>query len=218
MTGHQGVDALIGFAVALLLASLLAIAALARERPKGRQLEAAYRRFSPSGPLPGRNRRPRLNVLVAVLVILNVVWLGFLLSRALAERTVESAVPQNRVSGGVPSSASPSPAAAPRSGSAEGATIQVKKVVDSARPFQTVRIQGTYRGGANTVLRVQRWEAGKWVSSPLPTKTDQSGQFTTHVEFGPGSYRLRMLDPESGVASRTFVLLIKGWPHLAISH
>jgi hypothetical protein len=212
VTAHQGLDALIGFAVALLLASLLAMAALAKERPKdkGRQLEAAYRRFSPSADLPGRKRSPRLNILLAVLVILNVVWLGFLLYRAVGARTVESAVPQSGVSSGVPSSAIPSSAAAPKSGSEEGRTIQVENVVDSARPFQTVRIQGTYRGGANTVLRVQRWEAGKWVSSPVPTKTDQSGQFTTHVEFGPGSYRLRVFDPDSGVASRTFVLVIKG--------
>jgi hypothetical protein len=213
MTGHQGVDALIGFAVALLLVSLLGIAAFAKERPKdkGRQLEAAYRRFSPSGPLPGRNRRPRLNALVAVLVIINVVWLGFLVSRALGGRTVESTATQSGDPGGVSSSASPSAAAAPRSGSAEGQAIQVKSMVDSARTFQTVRIQGTYRGGANAVLRVQRWEAGKWVSSPVPTKTDQSGQFITYVELDqPGSYRLRMFDPDSGVASRTFVLVITG--------
>ena len=87
----------------------------------------------------------------------------------------------------------------------------MEEIADSARPFQTVRIQGTYRGGANTLLRVQRWEAGKWVSSPVPTKTDQSGQFITHVELDqPGSYRLRMFDLDSGVASRTFVLVIKG--------
>jgi hypothetical protein len=213
MTGHQGVDALIGFAVALLLASLLAIAALAKERPKDkrRQLEAAYRQFSPSVDLPGRKRGPRLNILLAVLVILNVVWLGFLLYRAVGERPVESAVPQSGVSSGVPSSGIPSSVAAPKSRSEEGQTIQVEDVVDSARPFQTVRIQGTYRGGANTLLRVQRWEAGKWVSSPVPTKTDQSGQFITHVELDqPGSYRLRMFDLDSGVASRTFVLVIKG--------
>jgi hypothetical protein len=217
MTGHQGVDALIGFAVALLLASLLAIAALAKQRPKGkgRQLEAAYRRFSPSAEpsadLPGRKRGPGLNILLAVLVILNVVWLGFLLYRAVGERTVESAAPQSGVSSGVTSRAIPSSVAAPKSRSEEGQTIQVEDVVDSARPFQTVRIQGTYRGGANTILRVQRWEAGKWVSSPIPTKTDQSGQFTTHVELDqPGSYRLRVFDPDSGVPSRTFVLVIKG--------
>jgi hypothetical protein len=217
MTGHQGVDALIGFAVALLLASLLAIAALAKQRPrdKRRQLEAAYRQFSPSAEpsaaLPGRRRGPGLNILLAVLVILNVVWLGFLVYRAVGEPTVESAAPQSGVTSGVPSSATPSSAAAPKSGSDEGQNIQVEKVVDSAKPFQTVRIQGTYRGGANTILRVQRWEAGKWVSFPLPTKTDQSGQFSTHVELGPpGSYRLRVLDPASGVASRIFVLVITG--------
>jgi uncharacterized protein YfaS (alpha-2-macroglobulin family) len=124
---------------------------------------------------------------------------------------VESTAPQGGVSGGVPSSATPSSAAAPKSGSEEGQTIQVEKVVDSAKPFQTVRIQGTYRGGANTILRVQRWEAAKWVSFPIPTKTDQSGQFTTQVQLDqPGSYRLRVFDPDSGVASRTFALVIKG--------
>jgi hypothetical protein len=81
----------------------------------------------------------------------------------------------------------------------------------SARPFQTVRIQGTYHGGANTFLRVQRWEKGKWLDFPVPTKTEQSGRFTTYVEFGqPGRYRLRLLDPNSGVTSKTFALVIKG--------
>jgi hypothetical protein len=216
MTGHQGVDALIGFAVALLLASLLAIAALAKQRPKDkrRQLEAAYRQFSPGAEpraeVPPRNRGPGLSILLAVLVILNLVWLGFLVYRAVGVPTVESTAPQSGVSGGVPSTATPSSADAPKGGSEEGQTIQVEKVVDSAKPLQAVRIQGTYSGGANTILRVQRWEAGKWVLFPIPTKTDQSGQFTTHVQLDqPGSYRLRVFDPGSGVASQPFVLVIK---------
>jgi hypothetical protein len=215
MTGHQGVDALIGFAVALLLASLLAVAALAKQRPKdkGRQLEAAYRRFSPSiepsADLPGRKRGPGLNILLAVLVILNVVWLGFLLFQAVGEPTVESAVPSG-VSSEVPSSAIPSSAAATKSGSPQK-SIQVENVVDSARPSQTVPIQGTYHGGANTFLRVQRWEGGKWLDFPLTTKTDQSGKFTAYVELGgPGRYQLRVLDPDSLVTSKTFFLVIKG--------
>jgi hypothetical protein len=57
-------------------------------------------------------------------------------------------------------------------------------LADSARPFQTVRIQGTYRGGAGIFLSVQRWEGGKWLAFPLPTKTDQSGRFTAYVELG----------------------------------
>jgi hypothetical protein len=48
---------------------------------------------------------------------------------------------------------------------------------------------------------------------PLPTKTDQSGQFITQAEFGqPGRYRLRMLDPDSGVTSKPIVVVIKADP------
>jgi hypothetical protein len=89
-------------------------------------------------------------------------------------------------------------------------TIQLEDLAASARPFEAVRIQGTYRGGAGTFVRVQRWEGGRWLDFPLPTKTDQSGQFITQAEFGqPGRYSLRVLDPDSGVASETFVVVIK---------
>jgi hypothetical protein len=48
------------------------------------------------------------------------------------------------------------------------------------------------------------------VAFPVPTKTDQSGQFTAYVELGrPGLYRLRVLDPDSGMKSKTFVLVIE---------
>jgi hypothetical protein len=211
MTGYQGLEVLIGIPVALLVTCLLLIAAPAIRRPKMLQLDAAYRRFSPSGALPGRNRRLQLILLVlAMLIILNVVWLGLLLSRARHERAAESTSSQSENPGGVWSSAGPSQASDPRNDSAEEKTIQVVDVADSARPFQPVRIQGTYRGGANTFLRVQRWEKGKWLDFPIPTKTAQSGQFTTYVELGqPGPYRLRMLDPHSGVTSKAFVLVIK---------
>jgi hypothetical protein len=212
MAGHQGLEVLIGIAVALLLTWPLLIAALAIRRPKMLQLAAAYRRFSPSGALRGRNRRLRLTLLVlAVLVMLNVVWLGLLLFRAPGERAVESTSTQSATPGGLSSNAGRSTASDPRSGSTEGETIQLEDPPDSARPFQTVRVQGTYRGGADTFLRVQRWEAGKWLDFPLPTKTNESGQFTAYVELGqPGRYRLRVLDPDSGVTSKTLVLVIKG--------
>jgi hypothetical protein len=97
------------------------------------------------------------------------------------------------------------------SGSAEQETIQLEDSAASARPFQTVEIQGTYRGGANIILRVQRWEEGQWLTLPLPTTTDQSGQFSAYVDFGqPGPYQVRVVDPDSGVASEPSVLLIKG--------
>ena len=56
MTGHQGLQVLIGIAVALLLILLLLIATLVIRRPKGK-LAAAYRRFSSSDALPSRNLR-----------------------------------------------------------------------------------------------------------------------------------------------------------------
>ena len=93
----------------------------------------------------------------------------------------------------------------------EESTIQLEDLPKSARPFETVRVQGTYRGGADTFLRVQRWEKGKWLAFPIPTKTDQSGKFTAYVELGqPGRYQLRVLDPGSGAAAKPFVLVIKG--------
>ena len=57
---------------------------------------------------------------------------------------------------------------------------------------------------------MQLWERHRWRAFPLATTTDQSGQFTAYVELGqPGRYRLRVLDPESGVKSKPFVLVIK---------
>jgi hypothetical protein len=112
-----------------------------------------------------------------------------------------------------PSTSTTTPAARDNSGttgSAEQATIELDSA-HAAKPLQTIRIQGTYRGGADTFLRMERWEGGKWLAFPLLTKTDQSGQFTAYVELGqPGRYRLRMLDPDSGVTSKPSVLVIKG--------
>jgi hypothetical protein len=202
---------LIGIAVTLLLTWLLLIAVLVIRRPKTLQLEAAYRRFSPSNALPRSEPRPRLTLLVlGLFVLLTAVWLGLLLFRTSGEPAVESAPIQSATPGGGRPTTEP-PASAPRSGSAEGDAIQVKDVAASARPFETVRIRGSYRDGADTLLRVQRWEDGKWLDFPLPTKTDKSGQFTAYVELGqPGRYRLRLLDPSTGLTSKPFVLVIKG--------
>ena len=81
-------------------------------------------------------------------------------------------------------------------------TIQLEDLADSARPFEAVRIQGTYRGGAGTFLRVQRWEGGKWLDFPLPTKTDQSGRFITQAESGAVRLRLRLGPRRLGVGDR----------------
>ena len=205
------VQVLIGIAVALLVTWLLLIAALAIRRPRTLQLEAAYRRFSPSNALPGRDRKLRLTLLVlTALVILNVVWLGLMLSRASGEGAVESSSTQSANSDEVSPSDGRSAASKPPSRSMEGReSIQLGDLAESARPFQAVRIQGTYR--ADALLRVQRWEDGKWLAFPVPTKTDKSGRFTTYVQLDqPGQYRLRMLDASSGVTSKTFLLVIEG--------
>lgn len=202
---------LIGIASTLLVTLVLVIAVLALRRPKTLQLEAAYRRFSPSDALPGHNRRPWLALSVlTVLVILNAVWLGLLLFRVSGERALESTSTHSANPDEVSPSKGRSAASKPPSRSLEGReTIQLEDLADSARPFQAVRIQGRYR--AETLLRVQRWEDGKWLTFPIPTKTDKSGQFTTYVQLDqPGRYQLRMLDASSGVTSKTFSLVIEG--------
>ena len=78
-------------------------------------------------------------------------------------------------------------------------------------PFQTVRIEGVYRGGPDSFVEVQRWERRRWLTFPLRATTDQSGEFTAYVELGqPGLYWLRVVDPDSGLKSKQFLLVIKG--------
>jgi hypothetical protein len=213
MIGQQWLQVLIGIAVALILTWLLLFAALVRGRHKDKmlQLSAAYRRFSPGGVQPDRNRRLRLKLVVlAVLVVLNVIWLGLLLSRAPGEQALESTSNQGATPAGQQSSASMSPGSDPRDGWAPEETIQLAELAASARPFEAVRIQGTYHGGAKTFLRVQRWERGMWLDFPLPTKTDRSGQFTAYIELGrAGRYWIRVVDPGSAVTSKPFVLVIR---------
>jgi hypothetical protein len=86
----------------------------------------------------------------------------------------------------------------------------LREVAGAAKPFQSVRIEGAFRGRPDTFLQVARREGDKWLAFPLPTKTDKSGRFTAYVELGqPGLYRLRIVDPKSGVKSRPFKLLIQ---------
>ena len=170
-------------------------------------------------------RRMVILALTAALVTVIVSATAWLISKP-ASSGAPPATTQSATVGGLPSTAGPSrdsdagpststttPGAGDNTGSGPAGedSIQLEDSADSAKPFQTVRIQGTYRGEPDTFLRVQRSEGGKWLAFPLPTKTDQSGRFTAHVELGvPGRYRLRVLDPASGVKSRPFVLVIKG--------
>jgi hypothetical protein len=89
-------------------------------------------------------------------------------------------------------------------------TIQMADSTVSAKPFQTVRIRGRYDGGADSLVRVERWQSGKWLAFPIPAKTDQAGEFSAYVDLGqPSRYRLRVQDVASGVKSEPFVLVVK---------
>jgi hypothetical protein len=219
---------LIGSAVALTCLILAAALVIWRHWSKKRQLAAAYHRFGlhpeeTGGDLPAPTPRPRSKLLVlAVLILLNLVVFSVLLSR---ERAVVAISTQSPNPSGLSSSASPSPVSSasrppaatttPDTGdngtSSARKIIQLEEPVDSAKPFQTIQIRGTYRGGPDTFVQVQRREGSEWQPYPLRWRTDRSGQFTAYVEPGPpGRYTLRVIDPESGVKSNTFVLVIKG--------
>ena len=171
---------------------------------------------------PDRRRLAILLGLAAALVIgiaAATAWLtNEPASTGLPAPITQSAIPgEPQPTAGAPQGSDPGPPTATAtsgdetgSGSSEDKTIRVVDPVNSAKPFQIVRIDGTYPGKAGTFLRVERFEDGRWLDFPVPTTTDQAGKFTAYVEFGqPGRYRLRVLDPESGVKSEPFVLVVK---------
>src|SRR5215212_9550250 len=165
------------------------------------------------GPARRRNPAGKKRLLSAGLTA---IALSALLAGALFSSARDGGkVTAQPVATGTGSSAMPSkPTSEASTGSTETekdeSTIQVKGSAASARPFQTVRIEGKYPSGADTYLRVQRWDEGEWLAFPIPTKTDLSGQFTAYVELGqPGRYPLRVLDPDTGTTSKTFVIFIE---------
>jgi hypothetical protein len=160
---------------------------------------------------PAEKRRFRSLALAATALAALLIGTLFFANREVGGVTAQSA-PTVTATATIPVSKSTNePSDEPTDIGGGESTIQLEDLADSTRPFEAVRIQGTYRGGADTFLRVQRWERDKWLDFPLPTKTDQSGQFITQAEFGqPGRYWLRVIDPDSGVRSETFVVVIKG--------
>ena len=182
--------------------------------------EALGQVASAEAPGSRAKRRVGISVLAAALVTVIASTTAWVISEPTSSG-VSAATRQSATPGGLPSSAGPSTASDPKpptstttpdtGDSAEEVAIQLEDSAHSAKPFQTVSIQGTYRGRADAFLRVQLWERGKWQAFPLATKTDESGQFTVYVELGqPGRYQVRVLDPDSDVKSQPAVLVIKG--------
>ena len=96
-------------------------------------------------------------------------------------------------------------------GSGTGSPFSCRTPADSAKPFRDCSVPRDVPRGCRHLLRVQLWVEGKWFAFPIPAKTDRSGQFTAYVELGqPGRYRLRVVDPDSGMTSKPFVLVIMG--------
>jgi hypothetical protein len=165
------------------------------------------------GPEPVQTpvKKRRFGYLAVAAAALAALLIGALLVAANRDRGVTASVPTATASA-TPTVTKPTnePSNESTAIGREEPTIQLEDLPDHARPFETVQIQGTYPGEGDTFLRVQRWEGGKWLDFPLPTKTNKSGRFTAYVELGqPGRYRLRVLDPDSGMACEPFVLVIK---------
>jgi hypothetical protein len=112
----------------------------------------------------------------------------------------------------LPSAPTPQATGSDGSPTAEVAAIEIygDRAI-KAQPFETVRIQGTYHGGAEAFLRVDVREGAKWVPYPFRPKTDHLGRFITHIELGePGPHWLRVVDPRTELTSEPFVLVIAG--------
>ena len=148
-----------------------------------------------------RSRRAGFAMLAAALVVVVVSSLAWLFREPAAP---SAAVPAHPVPAASTSTQETGPASPP------ARSIQLAASVGSTKAYQAARIDGTYAGGSETLVRVQRWEEGGWLAFPVPAKTDRTGQFTAYVELGqPGRYRLRVLDPASGVASEPVELVVE---------
>jgi hypothetical protein len=76
-------------------------------------------------------------------------------------------------------------------------------------PFETIEILGTYDGAdSGTTLRLQMRQGEEWTEFPLPVVTRESGTFRAYVELGRGQYKLRVVDPVTGMRSETVTLLL----------
>jgi hypothetical protein len=150
-------------------------------------------------------------VVVAAVVVVGLAGGGFLLYRAATAPTTSPSVsPSSIPEDATPSTPSPTPGGESPTPSVESGTIEMySDNVTEATPNETVRLRGTYHGGADTFVQVELRDGATWKAFPQPTKTDRLGRFITHVEIAtPGSHWLRVVDPASDVASEPFVLVI----------
>jgi hypothetical protein len=142
------------------------------------------------------------------LVAAIVAALGLALAATLLLREDDQPTSVDRVADPRATSATsaPSNTTAPRP---SGRGIQTTSSFYFGRPFETIHIEGRYRGvHGGTELRVQLRQGNRWTQFPLPVVTQRSGKFRAYVELGEGQYRLRIVDPDRGRASRVLTLLL----------
>jgi hypothetical protein len=159
-------------------------------------------------------------IVAAVAVVATVgLWLAAFLVWQPTGRGTEALDPvDGRSPGGSSASAASASSASPRvaegattSGTATGSgpSIETTSRTYFGRPFETIRIEGRYRGVRTPrTLRVEMRQAHRWRRFPLPAVTAPSGTFRAFLELGPGQYRVRLVDAEKDRASSTVTVLV----------
>ena len=166
----------------------------------------------------GLNMNSR-KLVATIIVAIGVGLLTTLLLRDEDHATsAEDATDRRTATNGRPPSTATSPptSTAPTAGdpstspAASASRIETTSLTYFGRPFETIHIQGRYRGVPGpTPLRVQIQEPAGWTLYPLPAFTQPSGQFRAFVELGePGKYRLRIVDPTRHRSSEVVTLLV----------
>ncbi len=148
-------------------------------------------------------------IMIVALIVFNVVLLVLLLTRdnsgvQEAPAAVASSQPTSAPTSQEPTTSDvPSETAAATSPSTSPGqrALIVRAGSTTVNPYQTVGLAGQSQE-ANSLLRVQRLDDGKWINFPLPTMSDSSGRFAAYVELGKaGVYRLRVVSDATGESS-----------------
>jgi hypothetical protein len=161
------------------------------------------------------NRRAWLvTAVIVVLGLLNVVALALFFNA----RTSPDASSSDLSLRPAEQSASTGPDGEPSSAPTEdgrGSTvrdgIELTVATKTARPGETVAIEGRHAGGtAGDSLVVQRRIDGTWKDFPLPTVLFPSLRFESYIQLtAPGRYQVRVLDPVTGEASNAVPLRVQ---------
>ncbi len=78
----------------------------------------------------------------------------------------------------------------------------------TARPMERVNLTGTYKGGDNLQLQVQRFEDGDWADFGVAANV-KVGTFETYVMTGrAGEQRFRVYDPRTRKGSNVVMVTI----------